>query len=382
MRPKSFTFCSAVSLLLCAAVCTLWVRSFALADGITIHHSRWDHDHDVSLYDELQSLNGRFILCRRTYPAPEAYFPEMGDMAHMRVGKVTFIRSCTSSVKFDDEPWGVLGFWRDRSYRQGESCYTVTAPFWFAATCCLIAPSRWAFLKLRQRRRVTQMRCTACGYDLRATPDRCPECGHEPRAANPSPRTVAAICLLAVALSSSGCIGGKPETRPLPPAEWRGPTSQPSSPPLADVKAMRYGWPIAVTSVGPNEVIAAARAVLEPAYGATKCVRSERPDGKAEHRLLTPRYDVRNGGEDYRWRELYVRPHPTRPGCYVELRTVSREKRNVIVGLHAVLFLPPALSKDSSDVEEAALLLAILERLNDPAARIFTGTSQSAGGLL
>ena len=34
--------------------------------------------------------------------------------------------------------------------------------------------------RFRQQRRTQQGRCPACDYDLRATPGRCPECGHDP----------------------------------------------------------------------------------------------------------------------------------------------------------------------------------------------------------
>ena len=56
----------------------------------------------------------------------------------------------------------------------------VTVPFWVLVIGSAIAPLLWAVAFNRRRisaRRVAQMRCAACGYDLRATPARCPECG-------------------------------------------------------------------------------------------------------------------------------------------------------------------------------------------------------------
>jgi hypothetical protein len=73
-----------------------------------------------------------------------------------------------------------------RTKLQGRECYaSATWPIFIGFLSVLTAfAARDMAAGMRQARNGRLRRCTACGYDLRATPDRCPECGRAAPGAN------------------------------------------------------------------------------------------------------------------------------------------------------------------------------------------------------
>ncbi len=145
MRRRLFTLCSALSLLLCVAVCVLWARIY-LTDG-----------------DALQSNERRSVL-----------FSVRGLGMGYRTAEGVSARTAGRS---GPEAFG-FGWYRTY-YPQGVVVFTAGAPHWFLAALTAAAPAARVRAWRRTRRRRSSGQCPACGYDLRATPGRCPECGAE-----------------------------------------------------------------------------------------------------------------------------------------------------------------------------------------------------------
>jgi len=145
----------ALSLLLCAAVAVLWVRS--------------DRDQDVDR-----------IIFRRPEPEHCTAFVSFA-------GQVLFIRAPWSALRSLGGDEGIKALFPGVRYSQswaGPRTLSVWVQYWLL---CVVSGAGPLMLILRRLRRRTPRdgMCVNCGYDLRATPDRCPECGTATAEANP-----------------------------------------------------------------------------------------------------------------------------------------------------------------------------------------------------
>ena len=191
MLRRLFTLLSAASLVLCAAACALWVRSYWRADTLILDSRRSGND----------GIRTRSVVC---FSGAGGFY-----LAGFDISAVALISD--HARQSPDKPWGLLwesrpdpkrtgienpsfdrlglswlAQWRrpqgDRWYRRVVSEVFVGIPHWLAVLVTLILPGGGLARRTRRRRRrrATAGLCVACGYDLRATPGRCPECGEVP----------------------------------------------------------------------------------------------------------------------------------------------------------------------------------------------------------
>jgi hypothetical protein len=197
VRRKFFTFFSALSLLLCVAVCVLWVRSLQVMDAV----GRMDERLFVSVMSSRGRLNVRVqpversnenvIWEYRPFPAPPAAdgawrawrfggFDAQSRVVYRRKTMTTYGSDgrVTSSLLPPSGPFTHRDFF---------------LPHWFLLLLTAAPPAAW-WRRMRKQRRLARQSaglCPECGYDLRATPDRCPECGAAVRALKPAERSPA-----------------------------------------------------------------------------------------------------------------------------------------------------------------------------------------------
>ena len=171
---RLFTFCSAVSLLLCVAVCVLWARSHWVSDQF-----RWverGNDEAFTTYDRSVLLGrGLLIYGEWVFPSGDPLYAVRWERKLKATGMAPYVRSGPYSSFWDRR--GTLGFMAERRHH---GALWAAVPFWFLALCFAV-PALPAVLTITRRvgcaRRHRTGACRMCGYDLRATPGRCPECG-------------------------------------------------------------------------------------------------------------------------------------------------------------------------------------------------------------
>ena len=168
MKRGLLNLLTAVSLLLCVAVCGLWVRSHQVSECI-------NYQGRTKLY---RALIHRGTLQLAQVDRNRGTFPVGFYHDRNPVGAGDTWRNIWN------KPVGVhggagFGVVRGTYYR------VLVLPLWLPVFVTAMVTAHWA----RRSRRVRELQrdglCAVCGYDLRATPERCPECGTPAAAARP-----------------------------------------------------------------------------------------------------------------------------------------------------------------------------------------------------
>jgi hypothetical protein len=187
VRRRLFTLCSALSLLLCVAVCVLWVRSHLVGEQLRWESETTDPPTVVWAWSFASDGGRAGVYFKREHvlslsPQEYAGWRRMYQRYPPRTG---WRREPLNLAR----PPGFLGFgflyenpgfqdvWAKRAAVEADE-FLLTAPYWFLTLLSLSPPL--VYIAARRRRRRQRRRhglCLSCGYDLRASPERCPECG-------------------------------------------------------------------------------------------------------------------------------------------------------------------------------------------------------------
>ena len=187
MTRRLLNLLTALSLLLCAAVCALWIRTYLTRDWL----SRTNLRHGEPFYSvsqwAVQTSMGRisvhYARLRLATRGPAVYFD------NPRPPGVSWVYQRSAPVDARP-PYGVantfifrLGFYTKGASTAGSfdpgdrmKGRTLMFPLWLLAAAFGVLPAARLCLYARRRGRPRDL-CPSCGYDLRATPGRCPECG-------------------------------------------------------------------------------------------------------------------------------------------------------------------------------------------------------------
>jgi hypothetical protein len=170
-----FNVLTAVSLVLCVATVTWWIRSYWRCDSIGRVGSERHDDlfsnwgiltfsqsfGDFEIYEPFE-----YFTTEEAFPPISPYLPyDPGFRHNWHLFGFRFFLTDGGNVQQQGGNTQIPHEWR------------LETPYWFWAAAFSILPLLWGRRRRLNSPRGAKGHCRSCGYDLRATPERCPECG-------------------------------------------------------------------------------------------------------------------------------------------------------------------------------------------------------------
>jgi hypothetical protein len=186
MKRRLVNLLTALSLLLCVAVCVLWVRSYRVVDELTYtsDRSRTIVTTAEGGFDLVVQNDDLFRQTRQGW--------NWRHSSDRGIGRLPWRQSVSSSQNPFAQPprrepllglwWGTLN--TAAPYRAAPvSSFIAMGPVWPFALPWAILPALWTVRRIRcarRNRRHARGLCRSCGYDLAGNVSGvCPECGRD-----------------------------------------------------------------------------------------------------------------------------------------------------------------------------------------------------------